>query len=45
MHKGAVCNLSDKSAFRATVELETLARNGDLIHVERTFQKLELEIT
>jgi hypothetical protein len=42
--KGAVCNLTDKAAFRATVELETLARDGDLIHADRAFQKLELEM-
>lgn len=44
IHSRGQCNLSDKSAFRATVELETLARNGDLIHVGRTLQTPELEM-
>ena len=41
--KGAICNLTDKAAFEAAVELETLARVEDLRHSERVLQKLELE--
>ena len=41
--KGAICNLTDKAAFEAAVELETLARVEDLRHAERVLQKLELE--
>jgi two-component system, sensor histidine kinase and response regulator len=41
--KGAICNLTDKAAFQAAVELETLARVEDLRHADRVLQKLELE--
>jgi two-component system, sensor histidine kinase and response regulator len=42
--KGAVCNLTDKGAFEAANELETLARVEDLRHVEQVLQRLELEM-
>jgi HPt (histidine-containing phosphotransfer) domain-containing protein len=42
--KGAVCIFTEKAAFQTTVELETLARVGDLRYADRTLQKLELEM-
>ena len=42
--KGAVCVLTEKAAFQTTVELETLARVGDLRYADRTLQKLEVEM-
>jgi len=42
--KGAVCNLTDKGAFEAASQLETLARVEDLRHADQVLQKLELEM-
>ena len=36
--------MTEKAAFQTTVELETLARVGDLRYADRTLQKLELEM-
>jgi len=42
--KGAVCVFTQKAAFETTVEVETLARVGDLRYADQALQKLELEI-
>jgi two-component system sensor histidine kinase/response regulator len=42
--KGAACNLTDKAAFRITVDLEGLARARDLSTADLVFQELELEM-
>jgi len=42
--KGAVCNLTDKGAFEAASQLETLARAEELRHADQILQKLELEM-
>jgi two-component system, sensor histidine kinase and response regulator len=42
--KGAICNLTDKSAFEATEALEALARSQRLEHADQALQKLEVEI-
>jgi CheY-like chemotaxis protein len=42
--KGSVCNLTDKGAFEAAAELETLGRVGDLRLGDQVLQKLELEM-
>jgi CheY-like chemotaxis protein len=42
--RGVVCIFTEKAALQTTVELETLARVGDLRYADRTLQKLELEM-
>jgi two-component system sensor histidine kinase/response regulator len=42
--KGTVSILTKKAAFLAAVELETLAKRGDLSHADQVLQKLDLEM-